>query len=85
MSNLILKQGDFVKVKALTGELRHLGLSSGAVLCVETLGLDGALGVRTWRGALTLVDSRGALTDACLDVARCQGPNVALVKGLGQG
>ena len=85
MENLILKQGDFVKVLALTGDLRTLGLSSGAVLVVETLDSQGALGVRTWRGALTLVDSQGALTDACLDVARCQGPDVALVKGLGAG
>jgi hypothetical protein len=85
MENLILKQGDFVKVLALTGDLRTLGVSSGAVLVVETLGLDGALGVKTWRGALTLVNVDGTLTDACLDVARCQGPNVALVKGLGAG
>ena len=85
MDNLILKQGDFVKVLTLTGDLRTLGVNSGAVLLVETLGLDGALGVKTWRGALTLVDSQGALTDACQDVARCQGPELTLVRGLGAG
>jgi len=85
MQNLILKQGDFIKVLALTGELRTLGVSSGAVLAVETLGLDGALGVRSWRGALTLVNGDGTLTDACLDVSRCQGPELTLVRGLGAG
>lgn len=85
MQNLILKQGDFVKVKVLSQDLEALGLSSGAVLVVETLGLDGALGVRSWRGALTLVDSQGTLTDACLDVSRCQGQDLTLVKGLGAG
>jgi hypothetical protein len=85
MQNAVLKHGDFVKVIALTGDLRQSGLACGNVWTVERL-TDGALGLRTWRGVTLLVDSAGMLTDACDGVARVRGDGVAtLPHGAGNG
>lgn len=82
MENLILKQGDFVRIVALVGDLRRLGLSSGAVCLVESLG-DGALGLKSLSGDVTLVNGDGTLTDACLDVTLHRCPVVTLARGIG--
>jgi hypothetical protein len=81
VNNLILKQGDLVKVLTSGGFLNVLGFSRGDVALVTPLG-DGRLGLNTARGPVTLVNSDGTLADVCGDVALHRCP-VTLPRGNG--
>lgn len=82
MKNLILKQGDFVRVNALTGPIEAAGLSIGAVCQVEACAASGRLLIQGPKSRVGLTDLSGELTDACDAVSIARGVAV-LPRGLG--